>query len=178
MILRIDSNLTITTSRKPSQITRRFAQFLKHYFDAVYINRGKSNFNKIINQLRMNNKTKLLVITETKGNPSSVNLYDIEMDVKKPQVSIFLNVSLPHNNKKINVDSENIVFINKAKTLNEINNLFIPYETREKIKTNCIISRDYDDENIIAIITFFDKKGIDTKYKLYIKEYKINKLSG
>ncbi len=173
MIFRIDSDLIITTSRKPSQKTRRFAQFLKHYFNFMYINRGKTSFNKIVNQVKQENVNKLLVITETKGNPSSINIYNTE-DYENPIFSIYLNVSLPQNNSKINVDSENIFIINKAKSLNEINELFIPLKSQEKIKNNCIITRDYDKNDSIASVTFIDKKGEDTKYKVYIKGFKIN----
>ena len=91
MIFTISSNLIITTSRKPSQITRRFAQFLKHYFNATYINRGKTSFNKIKNQVP--DESKLVIINETKGNPSSINVYDIGIDSENPLYSLYVNVS-------------------------------------------------------------------------------------
>ncbi|WP_455645145.1 hypothetical protein [Methanosphaera sp.] len=175
MIFTIKSNLIITTSRKPSQITRRFAQFLKHYFNAVYINRGKSSFKKVVNQANKEN-SRLLVITETKGNPSSINIYNVEEDIENPEISIYITVSLAKHNDKINVNHENIIFINKAKSMDELNNLFTPFKPEEKVKNNCVIIRDVNEDNNKnkAVITFFDKKGLDTKYKIYVTGYKIS----
>lgn len=173
MIFTIDSNIIITTSRKPSQITRRFAQFIKHYFNATYINRGKTSFNKIVNQIDEDN-SKLVVVTETKGNPSSINVYDTKIDSQNPLYSLYINVSLPQSNSNINVDSNNIIVISKTKALDELNEMFISFKPSEKIKTNCIIIKDDDKKDNVANVTFIDKKGLDTKYKIYIKGFNIN----
>ena len=80
MLYKINSSIIISTSRKPSQITRRFAQFLKHYFNATYINRGKTSFTKVMNQAKQHENSILLIITETKGNPSNIDIYTLEND--------------------------------------------------------------------------------------------------
>ncbi|WP_069592305.1 hypothetical protein [Methanosphaera sp. WGK6] len=177
MIFTIKSDIILTTSRKPSQITRRFVQFLKHYFNAVYINRGKSSFKKIINQVPEENSL-LIVITETKGNPSSINIYNIKKDIENPEISIYINVSLATNKNKIQVNYDEITFINKSKALNELNNFFTQIKPTEKIKKNYVNIQDINEttnKHNKAIITFFDKKGLDTQYKIYVKNYKINK---
>lgn len=171
MLFKINSKLVISTSRKPSQITRRFAQFLKHYFNAVYINRGKSSFVKIVNQAKSYDNSLLLVITETKGNPSSINIYKLEEDSENPVRSIYINVSIPSDNNKVNTNSEDIVFINKVK---DFDDFFINCESIapvNKVHENCIVIRDDEKEFISA--SFFDKKGEDTKYKVYIKGFKV-----
>ncbi|MDD6286195.1 hypothetical protein [Candidatus Methanosphaera massiliense] len=173
MILTTNSNLVITTSRKPSQLTRRFAQFLKHYFNSTYINRGKTSFNKVVNQARNEDYSKLLVITETKGNPSAINIYDLESDMNNPLYSIYINVSIPQEKNTINVNKEEITFINKSQALNELNEFFTPLNPTDKIKQNCIIIEDNDEKNNIASIKFIDKKGLDVKYKIYVTGYKI-----
>lgn len=172
MIFTISSNLIITTSRKPSQITRRFAQFLKHYFNATYINRGKTSFNKIKNQVP--DESKLVIINETKGNPSSINVYDIGIDSENPLYSLYVNVSLPQEKCNINVDNGNIIVLSKTKSLNEITSRFISFKPEKKVKTNCIIIKDDDREDIIATVSFIDKKGIDSKYKVYIRGFNNN----
>ncbi len=171
MLFKVNFNLVISTSRKPSQITRRFAQFLKHYFNAVYINRGKSSFSKVVNQAKQYENSLLLVITETKGNPSSINIYNLEKDDENPNRSIYINVSLPQENDKVHTDNR-IIFINKA---GEFEDFFRDCEivkSDEKINENCIIIRDDEKELISA--TFIDKKGKNTKFKVYIKGFKFN----
>ena len=174
MIFQLDSDVLITTSRKPSQKTRRFSQFLKHYFNFKYINRGKSSFNKVVTQTRQEDVSKLIVITETKGNPSSINVYDIEKSSEEPLYSIYINCSLPSNNSKINTKSNDIYVINKAKSLSEFNKFFMQIKPSEKIKTNCVICRDYDKDDSVASGNFIDKNGDDTKFKIYISGFKIN----
>lgn len=172
MLYKINSKLVISTSRKPTQITRRFAQFLKHYFNAVYINRGKASFNKVVNQARNYENSLLIIITETKGNPSSINIYDLNSDAENPRSSIYINVSLPQENNKVLTNSSDIVCINKVRQLDELFHNYESFKSDEKIKNNCIVIEDYDDKLFSA--KFIDKKGLDTKFKVYIKGFKLN----
>ena len=172
MLYKIDSGLVISTSRKPSQITRRFAQFLKHYFNAVYINRGKSSFTKIVNQAKSYDNSLLLIITETKGNPSNINVYNLEKDSENPVRSIYVNVSLPFENNTVNTDSEDIVFINKVRDFDDFFNGCQKVNPDEKITRNCIVIRD-DDEREYSSACFIDKNGNDTRYKVYVKGFKV-----
>ncbi|MBE6485311.1 MAG: hypothetical protein E7Z85_00520 [Methanosphaera stadtmanae] len=173
MLFKINSKLVISTSRKPSQITRRFAQFLKHYFNGIYINRGKSSFSKVVNQSKQYENSTLIIITETKGNPSSVNIYDLEKDSENPKSSIYINVSLPQENNKINTNSDDIIIINKSADLEELFSECEIIKPNEKIRENCIIIRDDEKEFISA--SFIDKNCEDTKFKVYIKGFKSNK---
>ncbi len=171
MLFKNNSKLVISTSRKPSQITRRFAQFLKHYFNAVYINRGKSSFSKVINQSIQYESDLLLIITETKGNPSSINIYDLKNDLENPKKSLYINVSLPQQNNTVNTNSDEIIFINKSSDFEEFFSDCDEIKSNDKIKENCIIITDNDNEYISA--RFIDKKGLDTNFKVYIKGFKL-----
>ena len=172
MIYAIKSNLIISTSRKPSQITRRFAQFIKHYFNATYINRGKMSFRKVINASKLEDDALLLIITETKGNPSSIDIYDTRKDDENPIANLYFNISLPSQNSRINVNCEEIFFVNKSRSLDELFEKFTKIDTKEYIDKNCIIVRD-DEENL-ASITFIDKNGNDCKYKIYLKGFNLS----
>ena len=171
MLFKINSKLVISTSRKPSQITRRFAQFLKHYFNATYINRGKSSFSKVTNQAKQYENALLIIITETKGNPSSLNIYNLEKDSENPVRSLYLTVSLPQENAKVNTNDE-IIIINKSGEFEEFLSECEVIKSYEKIKENCIIIQD--DEDVISA-SFYDKKGKDTDFKIYVKGFKISK---
>ena len=172
MIYAIESDLIITTSRKPSQITRRFAQFIKHYFNAQYINRGKMSFRKIINMARQEDNSILLILTETKGNPSSIDVYDVNVDDENPIMNLYFNISLPSHNKRINVDNGEVLFVNKSKSMDELFDNFTKIIVDEYVDRNCILIRD-DEENL-ANVTFIDKNGEDCKYKIYLKGLNLN----
>ncbi|MDO5825383.1 MAG: hypothetical protein Q4Q22_03300 [Methanosphaera sp.] len=172
MIYAIKSDLIITTSRKPSQITRRFAQFIRHYFDAVYINRGKMSFRKVVNFAKQEENSLLLILTETKGNPSNIDIYDVQADDENPIANIYFNISLPSQNNRINVDSSEIFFVNKSKSLDEFFDNLTGIDAKEHIEKNCIIITD-DDENMAKAI-FIDKNGQDCRYKVYIKGFNLN----
>ena len=173
MLFKINSNIVISTSRKPSQITRRFAQFLKHYFNAVYINRGKTSFNKVVNQAKQYENSLLLIITETKGNPSSINVYDLSSACEVPSRSIYITVSIPQENNKVNTSKDSIVFINKAHSLDELFENCEVVKTDERIKNNCVVIADDDDRDLVCA-SFVDKNGDDTKFKVYVKGFKCN----
>ena len=172
MIYTIKSDLIITTSRKPSQITRRFAQFIKHYFNATYINRGKMSFRKIINMAKQDENSLLLILTETKGNPSNIDIYDVKKDDENPVANLYFNISIPAQNNRINVDSSEIFVINKSNSLDELFESMTKINTTEHIDRNCIIIRD-DEENL-ANITFIDKNREECKYKVYLKGFNLN----
>ncbi|RAP47479.1 MAG: hypothetical protein BZ136_06215 [Methanosphaera sp. rholeuAM74] len=169
MIYTLDFRLIITTSRKPSQITRRFAQFLKHYFNATYITRGKTSFKKIQYQSRIENHL-LLVINQTKGNPSSIDVYDCNSS-DDAIGSIYLTLSIPQENERINVDSDSIMIINKNDLIELPSQLVTSYDVKERIKSNCIIIDDDIKNDSKACISFIDKNSADTKYYVYINGY-------
>ncbi len=173
MLFKIDSNILITTSRKPSQITRRFAQFLKHFLQSTYVNRGKTSFNKLINQTINEGFNGLLVITETKGNPSAINIYNTDISKKDPIYTIYINVSLPKENKTINTN-DTIVVNNKSKALSELNDIFEVYKPLEKINENCIVISDNTENNNIALASFIDQNKNKLRYKVYITGFNIN----
>lgn len=172
MLYKFESNIIISTSRKPSQITRRFAQFIKHYFNAKYINRGKMSFRKVISLSKNEENSRLLILNETKGNPSSIDVYNTIEDDENPIANVNFTTSLPPENSKINTDSSNIIFINKNKQITELFQQFRKIETKEHIRENCIIIKESDKN--LADILFIDKNGNDTKYKLFLKSYKLN----
>lgn len=171
MLYSIESKLIITTSRKPSQITRRFAQFIRHYFGAYYINRGKMSFSKVILKAKENENTLLLILNETKGNPSSIDVYDVSVDDEKPFLNLNFTISLPSQNNRINTDSNNILFIDKNKKLNSLLEVFVNVDVDEHIKENCVIIKDSEDN--MADIMFIDKDGNDTGYKIFLKGFNV-----
>lgn len=63
--------ILLTTSRKPSKRTRRFARELSYVLPyALYIPRGKSSIEDLIRRAEERGFHRIIIIGETKGNPS------------------------------------------------------------------------------------------------------------
>ncbi len=68
----------LTTSRKPSPVTRRLARALAHFFNMYYENRGKSSLDEVQNSAKSRDFKYLMILSEFHGNPSQIVLYDVE----------------------------------------------------------------------------------------------------
>lgn len=64
--------MLISTSRKPSQKTRKFCKNLSHAFDYDYVNRGKSSIRDLLVKSKELGRIGVLLVYEIKGNPSKL----------------------------------------------------------------------------------------------------------
>ncbi|WNY26885.1 hypothetical protein [Methanolapillus ohkumae] len=81
--------LFMTSSRKPSQKTKILCKKLALFFDAAYMNRGKTSFSDILESA---SGSVLLVVGEFHGNPGSLSFYDAG---GKPFLSVYVSESYP-----------------------------------------------------------------------------------
>jgi rRNA maturation protein Rpf1 len=65
----------VTTSRKPSQLTRRVARFLGRV-TGKYENRGKRSLAEVAARAGAAGYSRLLLVYEMKGNPSVLSFYE------------------------------------------------------------------------------------------------------
>jgi len=73
------SGVVISTSRKPSQRTRSLCKELQIILpSALYIQRGKSNFEELLKNSEQVEARLLLLIGERDGNPGRLDLYSVE----------------------------------------------------------------------------------------------------
>lgn len=73
------TDIAISTSRKPSQRTRSFCKELQFLLPrASYIQRGKSNFEELLERSDEVKARLLLVVGEREGNPGSFSLYSMK----------------------------------------------------------------------------------------------------
>ncbi len=73
------TDIVISTSRKPSQRTRSLCKELQIMLpNALYIQRGKSNFDELLKKSEQEKAPLLLLIGERDGNPGSLDLYSVE----------------------------------------------------------------------------------------------------
>ena len=68
----------ITTSRKPCRNTRVFVRQLAPLIYATYVTRGKSSINSLAEMAEYEGINKLVVVSESKGNPAEIILYNID----------------------------------------------------------------------------------------------------
>ncbi|HIP74234.1 MAG TPA: hypothetical protein EYH14_01115 [Euryarchaeota archaeon] len=70
--------ILITTSRKPSRRTRRFCRELEAVLPlSRYVNRGKAPLRLISERARADGYYRVLIVGETKGNPSIIRVLDL-----------------------------------------------------------------------------------------------------
>jgi len=67
--------LFVTTSRKPSQLTRRVARFLGRVL-GKYENRGKHGLAEVASRADAAGYSRLLLVYERKGNPAELSFYE------------------------------------------------------------------------------------------------------
>ncbi len=70
------NRLYLSTCRKPTQLTRKFARLLSLILSAEYENRGKRSVDDICARAEKAGCTKIAFIYEKKGNPSRIQFYD------------------------------------------------------------------------------------------------------
>ncbi|NYZ78160.1 hypothetical protein H0N96_02040 [Candidatus Micrarchaeota archaeon] len=103
------TNLYITTSRKPSQSTRKLARWFALLTGAVSENRGKSSVGECVERARVLGMTRLLFVYEKQGNPVELAFYDASAQSEseneggawlEPSIAI-LGVSFPEEKQKL-----------------------------------------------------------------------------
>jgi len=67
----------ITTSRKPSQKTRRLAKFLSKVFLSIYENRGKKSISEVVARADSLGEKRVMIVKEHHGNPSVLSFISI-----------------------------------------------------------------------------------------------------
>nr|WP_048115604.1 ribosomal biogenesis protein [Methanotorris formicicus] len=78
--------MIITTSRKPSQRTRSFANDLARVLNIEYLTRGKTPLREIFESY-----DKVILIEEFKGNPGKLKIYDV---LGNRVLSMFISIKL------------------------------------------------------------------------------------
>ncbi len=77
--------ILITTSRDPSQRTRTFIRDLSHVIPrAVRVNRGKKSLDDLRVEALRHGLSRVLVVTERKGNPGGLRFYEVSVATITP----------------------------------------------------------------------------------------------
>lgn len=177
--------MLITTSRKPSQRTRSFGRNLERVLNSKYVNRGKMSIRDVMIksvQLEFNNT---VIISETKGNPSRIDLYDADGNI-----TISLDVTVSISPLKGRIEKDQLRIRCEGDLKDEILSMIdIPVENQEigqgkdQKKGSDDLNKVKPDSNLLWIkkgdkrskfvLEFYDSQGLSTDNRIYVHHYRI-----
>ena len=84
----------ITTSRKPSDPTRKLARLVANFI-GTYENRGKKSIDEVVTRADELGDNRIMMLTERQGNPNSISFISIgkEWDWIGPEIMISFDPS-------------------------------------------------------------------------------------
>lgn len=155
--------MLISTSRKPSQKTRKFCKNLAHATDSTSVNRGKMNMRELLLRALDEDEINLAIVNEIKGNPSRITFYS-----NKGEVLITVLISVTTTNERLNISPSKLKIVSEVQRLNCLSDI-LGFELVDKAEENYInITNGYDD--LVAKINFINKFGDKTDFQINIKK--------
>jgi U3 small nucleolar ribonucleoprotein protein IMP4 len=155
--------MLISTSRKPSQKTRKFCKNFAHATDSTSVNRGKMNMRELLLRALDEDEINLAIVNEIKGNPSRITFYS-----NKGEVLITVLISVTTTNERLNISPSKLKIVSEVQKLNCLSDI-LGFELVDKAEENYInITDGYDD--LIAKINFINKFGDKTDFQINIKK--------
>lgn len=155
--------MLISTSRKPSQKTRKFCKTLARTTDSTSVNRGKMNMRELLLKALELDEINLAIVNEIKGNPSKITFYS-----NKGEVLLVLLISISmDNNEKLNIAPSQLKIVSSFDKLNVLSDIF-DMELVDRAEDNFIIISRH--ENLIAKINFVNKFGEKLNFQINVKK--------
>ena len=155
--------MLISTSRKPSQKTRKFCKNLAHATDSTSVNRGKMNMRELLLKALAEDEVNLAIVNEIKGNPSRITFYS-----NKGDELLTILISVTTTNERLNISPSKLKIVSEVQKLNCLSDI-LGFELVDKAEENYInITDGYDD--LIAKINFINKFGDKTDFQINMKK--------
>ena len=155
--------MLISTSRKPSQKTRKFCKTLARTTDSTSVNRGKMNMRELLLKALELDEINVAVVNEIKGNPSKITFYS-----NKGEVLLVLLISVSmENNEKLNIAPSQLKIVSSFDKLNVLSDI-LDIELVDMAEDNFIIISQ--DKDLVAKINFVNKFGEKLKFQINVKK--------
>ena len=154
--------MLISTSRKPSQKTRKFCKNLAHSTGSTSVNRGKMNMRELLLKALELDEFNLAVVNELKGNPSKITFYSNKGDIL---LVILIGASLEFD--KLNIAPSKLKIVSQVKKLDVLSEI-LDIELADKAEDNYILISSDDD--LVAKINFINKFGDKTNFQINVKK--------
>ena len=154
--------MLISTSRKPSQKTRKFCKTLAHATGFISVNRGKMNMRELLLKALELKEVNLAVVNEIKGNPSKITFYSNKGD---ELLSILISVVM--ETEKLNIAPGNLKIVSEVEELDKLSEI-LSFEKVDKAQENYLLVSQDDD--LVAKINFINKFGDKVKFQINVKK--------
>lgn len=154
--------MLISTSRKPSQKTRKFCKNFAHATDSTSVNRGKMNMRELLLRALDEDEVNLAIVNEIKGNPSRITFYS-----NKGEELLIILISVSLSNERLHIAPSKLKVVSDVQDLNCLSDI-LGFELVDNAEDNYIhISQD---DNLIAKINFINKFGDNTDFQINVKK--------
>ena len=155
--------MLISTSRKPSQKTRKFCKTLARTTDSTSVNRGKMNMRELLLKALEVDELNLAIVNEIKGNPSKITFYS-----NKGEVLLVLLISISmDNNEKLNIAPSQLKIVSSMDKLNVLSDI-LDLELVDRAEDNFIVISQ--DKDLVAKINFVNKFGEKLNFQINVKK--------
>ena len=154
--------MLISTSRKPSQKTRKFCKNLARVTGSTSVNRGKMNMRELLLKALEVDEYNLAIVNEIKGNPSRISFFS-----NKGELLLTILVGVTIDNEKTNIAPSQLKIVSQVKqldVLSDILDLDLVYEAKE----NYILVSESEDS--VARIHFINKFGERLNFQINVKK--------
>lgn len=154
--------MLISTSRKPSQKTRKFCKDLAHATGSTSVNRGKMNMRELLLKVLDVDEYNLAIVNEIKGNPSRISFFDNCGDLL-----LTLIIGASEHKEKMNIAPSELKIVSQVEELNVLSDILDMELVDSAEKNYLLISKS---EDSIAKINFINKFGDVNNFKINVKK--------
>ncbi len=154
--------MLISTSRKPSQNTRKFCKILARVTDSTSVNRGKMNMRDLLLKALEVDEYNLAIVNEVKGNPSRVSFYS-----NKGELLLTIIVGVTMDNEKTNFAPSRLKIVSQVRELDILSDI-LDLDLVHEAEDNYILVSKSDDS--LARIRFVNKFGDKLTFQIKVKK--------
>lgn len=155
--------MLISTSRKPSQKTRKFCKNFSHATVSSYVNRGKMNMRELLLKALELGEVNIAVVHEIKGNPSRITFYS-----NKGEVFLVLLINVTLTNERLHISPKNLTVVSEVEKLNSLAEIFT-FPLVEEDSANYIKINKTDDD-LVAKINFINKFEEEIPFQINVRK--------
>ena len=154
--------MLISTSRKPSQKTRKFCKNLARTTGSTSVNRGKMNMRELLVKALEVDEYNLAIVNEIKGNPSRISFYSNQGDLL---LTILIGAS--EGTEKMNIAPSQLKIVSRVDELNVLGDI-LDMDLVDYAEENFILITKSDDS--VAKINFINKFGDKINFQINVKK--------
>jgi U3 small nucleolar ribonucleoprotein protein IMP4 len=154
--------MLISTSRKPSQKTRKFCKNFARVTGSTSVNRGKMNMRELLLKALEVDEYNLAIVNEIKGNPSRISFFS-----NKGELLLTILVGVTVENEKTNMAPSQLKIVSQVKRLDVLSDI-LDLDLVDSAEDNYILVSESEDSP--ARIYFVNKFGERLQFQINVKK--------